>query len=217
MLAKLALAGITGPLWFTVLVIVQSLLQPDYDHLSLPISALAAWPYGWLQNLNFFVFGSLMIAYAIGLHRGVQSGRTGWIGFAFLLVSGVGLLVAGFFPWRRTEGDFIVPAGHVVGAMMSFLGAGIGLMTMSRRMAGDQNWRRVSTYALASGVAMVVMSLLIRLLAVDDNAPLHAWAGLLQRLVLVVWFPCTIVLGVRLRHLAKQMRHRSDVPSGSRR
>jgi len=206
MTAKLALAGITAPIWFTVLVIVQSLLQPDYSHVLLPISALAAWPYGWLQNLNFLVFGPLMIAYAIGLHRGVQSGRRGWSGAAFLVVSGVGIVVAGIFPWRQTEGDFIVPVGHRVGAVMSFLGAGIGLVAMSRRMAGDPKWRPVASYALACGVTMVLSFLLIGALAVRDDAPLHAWAGLMQRLVLAVWFPCTIVLAIRLLRVAGAAR-----------
>ena len=48
----LALAGIIGPIWFTTLVVVQRWLLPDYSHVRLPISALAAWPTGWLQNVN---------------------------------------------------------------------------------------------------------------------------------------------------------------------
>ena len=49
---QLAIAGIVAPVWFITLVIVQGVLQPDYNHISLPISALAAWPAGWIQNLN---------------------------------------------------------------------------------------------------------------------------------------------------------------------
>ena len=37
-------AGIAGPIWFTALVIVQGILQPDYSHIAMPISALAASP-----------------------------------------------------------------------------------------------------------------------------------------------------------------------------
>jgi len=77
MIAALAVAGIAGPVIFVVVVIVQSLLHPDYSHMALPISALAAWPGGWVQNVNFVVFGLLMIAYAIGLHFGVRPSRAG--------------------------------------------------------------------------------------------------------------------------------------------
>ena len=39
----LAIAGIAGPILFTALVIVQGLIQLDYSHVALPISALAAF------------------------------------------------------------------------------------------------------------------------------------------------------------------------------
>jgi hypothetical membrane protein len=68
-MAKLAVAGIAAPILFTALVVIQGLLQPDYSHIVMPISALAVWPYGWIQNANFYVFGSLMTATAIGRHR----------------------------------------------------------------------------------------------------------------------------------------------------
>jgi hypothetical membrane protein len=203
MIAKFALAGIIAPIWFTTLVVVQSLLQPDYSDVALPISALAAWPYGWIQKLNFFVFSALMLAYAVGLQRGVQPGRANWIGFAFLAVSGVGALVAGLFSCQRAAGDLIVPIGHRVGAVMSFMGAGVGLIAMSRAMAADPKWRSLAGYALACGVAIVLMFVLMGPLTLRDDAPLHAWTGLLQRIVLVAWFPCTIVLSIRLRRVAR--------------
>lgn len=71
----LALAGIIGPVWFTTLVIVQGFLLPEYSHVRMPISALAAWPTGWIQTLNFYVFGALTMALAIGLDQGVHATR----------------------------------------------------------------------------------------------------------------------------------------------
>lgn len=65
--STLALAGIIGPIWFTTFVILQGFLLPDYSHVRLPISALAAWPTGWIQNINFCVTGVLGMAFAIGL------------------------------------------------------------------------------------------------------------------------------------------------------
>src|SRR5215218_3711674 len=108
-LATLAIAGIAGPIVFVVVVAVQSLLHPDYSQVKLPISALAAWPGGWLQSVNFIVFGLLMISFAIGLHLGIGPSRAGVVGPALLVVSGVGLMIAGFFPWRDANGDFVVP------------------------------------------------------------------------------------------------------------
>jgi hypothetical protein len=105
-LAALAAAGIAGPVMFAVVALVHSLLRSDHSLVVLPISALAAGLSGWVQDVNFLVFGSLMIAYEIGLHLGVRPTRWGVVGLAFLVLSGVGLLWAGVFPATDATGAF---------------------------------------------------------------------------------------------------------------
>lgn len=196
---KLAAAGgILGPILFILLVVVQGLRDADYDHVALPISALAAWPDGWVQNLNFIIFGLLMAGYAAGVHRGIPPGRGGRIGPILLLLSAIGLLVAGLFPWQASNGGFIVPPGHLAGAFLAFLGAGLGLIVISRRMAGNERWRGLAAYALASGVAIVILFVVTFAFARAPALPLHPWLGLLQRVTLAVWFPCTIIIALRL-------------------
>ena len=199
----LATAGIVGPILFVLVVIVQSLLHPDYSQVKLPISALAAWPGGWVQCANFFVFGLLTIAFAIGLHLGVRPSRAGAIGPALLVLSGMGLLIAGAFPWREVEGDFVVRTGHLLGALLSFLGAGSGFIVVSRRMAADPRWGGVATYALASGIAIVGLFVATFAFVIPPGAPLHSLGGLVQRVTLAVWFPCTLVLALRLLRVAR--------------
>ena len=38
--------------------------------------------------------------------------------------------------------------------------------------------------------------------AVDDDTPLHPWAGLLQRVLCAVWFTLLSVVAVRFRRVA---------------
>jgi hypothetical membrane protein len=210
----LALGGILGPILFTAAFIAQALFKPGYSHLSDPVSALAAGPNGWVQDVNFFVFGPLMIAYAVGLHLGMRSTRLGLIGPALLVLSGLGLLVAGAFPARDASGAFSVGPGHMTGAFIAFLGAGTGLIAISRRMVRDPRWRSVGTYALASGIAILVLFFATGRLAVPDDAPLHQWAGLLQRATVAVWFPCTIVLALRLWHVERNGSRSTGRDSG---
>lgn len=66
-------------------------------------------------------------------------------------------------------------------------------------MAGDARWRGAARFALACGIAIIVLFLATSRLAVPDGAPLHDWVGLLQRATLAVWFPCTILLALKLR------------------
>ncbi len=202
-IAALAVASIVGPIIFAMVALVQSLLQPDHSLVAHPISALAAGPSGWVQDVNFLVFGSFMIAYAIGLHLGVRPTRWGVVGLAFLVLSGVGLVWVGLFPATDATGAFDENRVlHIPGFIMTFLGGGIGLILMSRRMAGDPRWRSLATYALATGIAMLVLFLAGGGLVRPPGAPLHSWLGLFQWVLLAVWFPCTIVLALRLLRVA---------------
>ena len=203
-IAALATAGIAGPFIFAVVALVHSLLRPDHSLLRHPVSALAAGPSGWVQNVNFLLFGLLMIAYAMGLHLGVRPTRWGLVGVMFLVLSGVGLMWGGVFPATDDTGAF--DGGrllHIPGFVMTFLGGGIGLVLMFRRMASDPRWRALATYALATGVAMLVLIVGGGGLVRPPGAPLHAWFGLFQLVLLAVWLPCTVVLALRLLALAR--------------
>ena len=77
----------------------------------------------------------------------------------------------------RSQRAHVVSLGHMVAAFLSFLGAGSGLIVVSRRMANDPRWRSVAAYALATSIAIVVLFVVNGLLVRPDDAPLHAGAG----------------------------------------
>ncbi len=196
---SLALGGIAGPLLFTGLVILQGLLQPDYSHIRMPISALAAWPLGWIQILNFCMSGVLLIAFALGLHGTVAPTRRGGVGIGLLALGGLGIIVAGVFPWKMINGELTEPPAHVVGAIVAFASTGFGYVVFSRRLSADPAWRDLSPYALLVGVVVLALFVAVGFFAIEDGAPLHAWAGLLQRILCAVWFTFMIVLALRIR------------------
>ena len=198
----LGVAGIAGPVIFTVLVIVQGVLQPGYSHIQMPISALAAWPLGWVQEFNFAILGVSMIAFALGLHRAVHPGKTasqGGAGAALLAMGGVGILVAGAFPWKMVNGVPTETPPHVVGAIAAFASSGLGFMRISNRLAGDTAWKDLAAYTRFTGGAVLVLFIALGFFAVDPGTPLNQWAGLLQRVLCLVWFAGVIVLSRRLR------------------
>jgi len=206
--STLALAGIVGPISFTTLVVLQGLLLPDYSHVRLPISALAAWPTGWIQNVNFYIAGVLTIAFAVALHHGVQRTRRAGAGVALLGLGGLGLVWAGIFPWKMVDGVPTETAPHVIGAVTVFTATGLGLIVFSRRMIADPRWRDLATYTMVTGIAVLLLFVVVGLFAIDDGAPLHAWAGLLQRVLCAVWFTCLIVVALRLRTVQGQAMRR---------
>ena len=161
-------------------------------------------PNGWIQQINFIVFGLLTIAFAVGLNRGLPATRTGIIGPALLLVSGIGLLLGAAFPLREDAAGVILrPIGHIVGGSAFFLSSALGLIVVSRRLARDPRWQNIATYTLVAGIVALLGFAVGGALVAPDAATLHDWVGLYQRLIiLAVIFPCRIVLSIRLLKVA---------------
>jgi hypothetical membrane protein len=204
---SLAAAGILGPVLFTIGFLVLGIVRRDqYDWISQQVSDLTAGPYRWAQQLNFAVFGLLLIALAAGLGRAVRQTRAGVVGPGILALNGVGLVLAGIFPLRENAAGAVYdPNGvHSVKGAIFFLGIGIALVALSVRLRADPRWRDLATYSSVTGIALVVLFFALGLLALRAGAPLHHWLGLLQRLVLAVWFPCIILLALRLRQVAME-------------
>jgi Protein of unknown function (DUF998) len=205
-LPALAWAGIIGPVLFTVVFLAQEALRRgEYDPVAEPVSALEAGPNGWVQRLNFLIFGLLTMAHAIGLHRGMRQVRGGWVGPALLFFTGMGALMSTAFPWREdAAGVAYAPVGHIVGGMIFFLGSPAALIVLSRRMRHDPSWRRLAGYTLGSGLVLFALAVVGTVSVRPDTAPLHDWAGLYQRIMVVaLLFPCRIALGVRLLSITR--------------
>jgi len=203
----LAAAGIVGPVLFTVGFLVLGFFRRgEYDPIAKQISDLEAGPSGWVQQVNFVVFGLLLVAFAVGLQRGVRPTRAGVVGPAILGCNGVGLVLAGIFPLREDAAGLVYdPTGvHTVNGTIFFLSIGIALVVVSPRLRGDPRWRGLATYTLVTGIALLVLFVAVGALTRPADAPLHDWLGLLQRLVLAVWFPCIVVLALRLRRVAAE-------------
>jgi hypothetical membrane protein len=193
--ARLILGGL-APIPFLAVVILQAAVQTGYSHVAHPISALAAFPLGWIQNINFYFLGTLTIAYAIGVHFAISPIRRGVIGPTLFGLGGVGLILCGLFPWTRENGVLVEPAGHAVAAITLFLGMSLGHMVISRRMRRDPAWTSLASYVRASGIVMLLLFFAVAY-SLEPGSPLAPWTGLLQRVLVVVWTACTSRVALR--------------------
>lgn len=192
--ARLILAGL-APIPFLGVVILQAAVQTGYSHVAHPISALAAFPLGWIQNINFYFLGTFTIAYAIGVHSAISPPR-GVIGPTLFGLGGVGLILCGVFPWTRENGVLVEPAGHAVAAIMLFLGMSLGHMVISGRMRRDPAWTSLASYVRASGIVMLLLFFAVAY-SLEPGSPLVPWTGLLQRVLVLVWTACTSTVALR--------------------
>jgi len=66
--------GVTGPVLFLTVVLIEGATRPGYSAWRNAGSQLALGDGGWVQTINFFVAGVLLLAFAVGLQRALPSG-----------------------------------------------------------------------------------------------------------------------------------------------
>ncbi len=87
---------IAMPLW-TIITLALAWLRPGFDFYRHTASLLELGDWGWVQEINFLLSGTLAIAFAIGVRRLLRGGRAGTWGPILLAGFGLGLFGAGIF------------------------------------------------------------------------------------------------------------------------
>ncbi len=213
-LVRAAWAGIIAPVLFFLTWMAQELFLTDgYSPIKQPVSALAAWPHGWVQTVNFVVFGLLTFGFAAGLHRGLAPSRFGVVGPALFGVTGIGTLWGAAFPLRMDAAGVVYDPGlHLVGGLMFFPVSAIALIVISFRLAHDRNWSNLTVPVRLAGILIIAMIPAMVVFVGPEEAPMHDWFGLFQRvLVLGLIFPARIALSYRLLRTSSAPRLDNDV------
>lgn len=205
-----AWAGLVGPVLFTLTWVGQELSRiQEYSPIKEMVSALEAGPNGWIQQVNFVVFGVLTMVFAAGLFRVLAPSRAGVTGSALLFVSGIaGVLAGAAFPLREdAAGVTYDPGGHQPNGFVFFTSSALALLVISFALAKQDDWRRLAVPVRVAGILMLVSNPFMGILVVPDDAPLHDWAGLAQRLIVLgMLFPARLALSHRLLRLAPGSR-----------
>jgi hypothetical membrane protein len=193
-----ALCGIVAPILFTLVVIVASLLRPGYSQFSNFVSDLSVGPNAIIQNVNFVIFGILTIGLALGLLASLPTPRGILLkaGVVFVILFGLGVLLAGIFPEDYGSGKWhtLVSSMAFVSVIVAQLLIGLGL-----RKGDKALWGSYRTYTLISGLLSLV------LLFVLQAAMGGEYQGLAQRAFLAMPWIWIEVTGIKLYSLTKRM------------
>ena len=205
-LMVLALCGVSIPIVFAVLVTVAGFQYEGYSHLRQAISELggAGAENAIIQNANFLIIGILVLAFAVGLYRGIGSGSRSIIGPALIGVFGVSSGIANaLLPCDLgCEFESLTGTLHNVTGLLGFIAAIAGIFVISRRFKSDIMWRSLYRFSWITGVATLVS--LVLWIAIAKAAEVDAANGLLQRLFIGVWFIWIEVIAIRLFQISRR-------------
>src|SRR5215470_1836213 len=156
--------GTVGGLVFTGVYLAEGATRAGYRTLAQPVSALSLGPGGWVQQLNFIVFGVLVCLSAAGWRAALAPGR-GAVAFPVLrMIAGVGLVMDGLFaqdpsggypPGARAGVATIHGQVHTLFAMITITALAAGCFVLARRFAAEPAWGWWSVPGAVAGVATI--------------------------------------------------------------
>jgi len=196
----LAICGIAGPILYTTVVIILGFLEPDYNHAAQSMSELGAVGarYAIIMNTaGFPLLGLLIIAFALGLDRGIRDGKGAKIGPALVAVSGAALVMTGIFRCDPGCVDVtMVGTTHSVFAVIAAFAMLLAPLAISPRLKRDNRWESYLAYS----VTTMVVALLVT--AVYGFNVFESWNGALQRISMGIPLIWVEVMALKLLRLS---------------
>ena len=194
----LAWAGILGPIVFVTIFTVAGWLRPGYSAMEEAVSDLGVGPQAWIQNTNFFLFGALLLLFAIGFARIMQNligSRPAVIGAVLIAATGTGIVAAGIFPaeppteWLHFLLGFFFSSGSAI-ATSFYVG---------RKLRDVPGWESLARYSLWTGIGAVGL-VVLSFVALNPASPLAeaGIGGLIERALVIEIFAWHTVTGLKL-------------------
>jgi hypothetical membrane protein len=197
----LAASGIVGPPIYAIVVFALGSLWPDYSHLRQSMSELGAVdsPYALMMNTaGLPLLGIMVMAFAIGLRRGLRKSRSARFGTFFVALAGGAIVMTGMFP---CDSGCINVTGiriaHRVFATISGIALVLAPFTLIPAISDDNRWRKYAFFSLIVGVIVVVSSTLYGFRIFEQ------WKGVTQRLSMGVALLWIEVMAMNLLHLSQ--------------
>jgi len=146
LLALVSCGGI-GALLFTATYLIEGITQPGYNAWQQAISALSLGPGGWVQQVNFIVFGVLLVLASVGWYRLLLPGRNAIWFPLFQGIGGLGLMSVGVV----TSGTL-----HLLLANALIYAFAIGCFAVAPRFWVARQWRGWTVYSGITGVLILL-------------------------------------------------------------
>jgi hypothetical protein len=205
-----AWAGIIGPALFVVVFSLEGWLRSGYEPLKTYVSALSLGPRGWIQIVNFLVFGALFIVFTRAVAAEFQSGKASRGGLVLLTIIAVCYFVSGPFVMDITGTPLnqvtIHGTIHGIAGAIVFVLMPTSCFVYLRRFRTDPKWQSLKWWTLVLGTISAAGSVLLTLFTkfpALQNVFIN-WLGLIQRTAIIPFMLWVFIFALEVRrHMTK--------------
>ena len=197
-----------GFLVFVSIFLLEGIVRAGYNPLRHPISSLSIGEWGWMQQLNFMITGSLVIAFAIGLGSALRNQKGGKWTPRLVGMVGAGLIGAGIFSTDPvygypTDQPMVLAQFSTHGHLHDFFSIFVFICLpiacfKMRRYFASVNKPGWALYSVVTAIAMLAFFILAGA-GFKQTPGVLEFAGVFQRLSLIIGGLWMSLLGIYLR------------------
>ena len=197
-----SVAGMLGPLLFTLSFLVNGFLRPDYHPVRMYISELSIGPGGWIQIVSFMLLGVCILLFAFGVNEAFPTGRASRAAPILFAVIAVCYFLSGPFvtdPLSMFDNQQTLhgTSHGIFGAIVFSLSTAV-CFVLWRRFHIDEKWKPLAPFTLIAGILMAVLIVLMKIGELQAGL-LRDWAGVVQRCCLMISYAWIFVVAFRMR------------------
>lgn len=190
-LSLAAWAGVIGPALFVAVFLLEGWLRPGYNPLAEYVSALSLGGRGWVQMVNFLLFGALLFVFSRAVAARFPNGKASRWGLILLTVISICYFFSGPFVMDPAgtplaEATFHGTLHGILGAL-AFVLMPIVIFVFLRRFRSDPKWHFLQVWTLVLGLICAGVDLYFSIISkVPDLLTMQSpWIGLIQRGVIM--------------------------------
>ena len=186
-----AWAGMLAPVLFVAVFTIEGFRRPGYNPMTMFVSALSLGGRGWIQMVNFLVFGALLFVFTRGLKMQIQDAKGSKAGMVLLTIIAICYFISGPFVMdpAGTPQNLASLQGtvHGLAGAIVFLLMPASCFVYLRRFHSDPKWRPMYWWTLVLGiisaVGMIMLTVATKFPSIQNE--FSDWLGLIQRIGIV--------------------------------